>query len=102
MTIGVKKSRFEWALWASIAFITSFWCLALVGCEKPIRPPLPPASVTYCRTMVLVTPDDLCGTMTNYSPFYQCVKCQGGEGCIAKDIGVYCVSGGCDDPVCSR
>ena len=97
----IKNSTDRWLLWTTLAFVASFWCLALIGCAKPMYPPLPPTSIPYCRTVVVVTQEDLCGMITHSAPFYQCVKCQGGSACVARDIGVYCVSGGCDDPVCS-
>lgn len=97
----------RWLVWTIVTFAVSFWCLVLTsGCQRPVTPPLPPdLAIPYCRTMVVVTPEDLCGMITVSAPFYQCVKCQGGEGCIAKDMAIYCIAGhaGCaGDPVCER
>jgi hypothetical protein len=100
----MKNYTDTWLTWTAVAFLIAFLCLTL-GCQpKPPRPPLPPdLSVPYCRTMVVVTPEDLCGMTTSFAPFYQCVKCQGGEGCVARDLAIYCIGGraGCGgDPVC--
>lgn len=92
----------EKVFWAVLFIALSIACLLLFGCSKTVQtPPLPPdLSVPYCRTIVLVSPEDLCGRATTFAPFYQCVRCRGGEGCIARDMAIYCVSGGCGDLVC--
>ena len=80
--------------------------VVLPGCPKPTPTPAPPpdGSIPNCQGVVVAKPEDVCPGTTSGYPYYQCVRCQGGEGCVAASLQVYCIagSGGClGDPLCS-
>lgn len=91
------------ALFWSLIMIGSAICLAigLLGCHPapPVIPPRPDGYVA-CAGGTRPLAEDVCERRFTADGF-ACVKCTAGvSGCIVQAYSVYCVRGGCADPLC--